>query len=202
MILADIIINFAVFSVTAGLIFFSHYEKGKVDLPKLRRTFCYFTCQSNVLCAVACLLMAVAAIAGRIPEWIWILKYIGTAAVAVTMLTVFFFLAPCVGKGWVKTLLTDNTAELFMHLITPLIAIFSFSVFEKRGMTFFRALFGMLPVILYGSLYIWKVIYAPEDRRWKDFYGFNKSGRIILPLVAMLAGTFLVCMGLMLLQNR
>ena len=43
---------------------------------------------------------------GEVPEWVWLLKYAGTAAVTVTMLTVFLFLAPSVGEGWVKTLLT------------------------------------------------------------------------------------------------
>ena len=38
--------------------------------------------------------------AGEHPEWVRLLKYAGTAAVTVTMLTVFLFLAPVVGKDW------------------------------------------------------------------------------------------------------
>ena len=64
------------------------------------------------------------------------LKYIGTAAVTVTMLTVFLFLAPGIGKGWAGILLTHTVSDFFMHLLTPLAALFSFCLLEKRGMSF------------------------------------------------------------------
>jgi hypothetical protein len=74
-------------------------------------------------------------------------------------------------------------------------------VFEKRGLSFGAALLGMLPVALYAALYKYKVLHAPADRRWEDFYGFNKGGKWPLALGFMLLGSFLVCMALMLLQN-
>ena len=167
-------------------------ERGKFALR-------FFTTLSNLLCAVACLLTALAMNAGGVPEWIWMLKYIGTAAVTVTMLTVFLFLAPSVGKEWVKVLLKGG--DLFMHLLTPLLALFSFCVFEKQGMTFPQSLTGMLPVVLYGPLYLYKILYAPAEKRWDDFYGFNKGGKWPVSFAAMLAGTFLICLGIMALQN-
>ena len=96
-------------------------ERGKFALR-------FFTTLSNILCAAACLLTALAMNAGGVPEWIWTLKYIGTAAVTVTMLTVLFFLAPTFGKGALKVLLSGT--DLFMHLITPLLALVSFCVFS------------------------------------------------------------------------
>ena len=36
-------------------------------------------------------------------------------------------------------------------------------------------------------LYINRVLFAPEGRRWEDFYGFNKGGKWPLSLAAMLA---------------
>ena len=168
-------------------------ERGKFALR-------FFTTLSNILCAAACLLTALAMNAGGVPEWIWTLKYIGTAAVTVTMLTVFLFLAPSVGKDWYGVLL-KGSGNLFMHLLTPLMALVSFCVFERRGMTFAQSLFGLLPVALYGPLYLYQILYAPEGKRWEDFYGFNKSGKWPVSFAAMLAGTFLMCMGLMALQN-
>ena len=196
----DIILNFIIFAVTAALMAGTFREDGKWTPEKARKALRFFTCQSNVLCAAVSLATGIAALCGRVPEWIWILKYIGTAGVTVTMLTVFLFLAPSVGKDWYGVLL-KGAGNLFMHLLTPLMALVSFCVFEKRGMSFPQSLFGMLPVALYGPLYLYKTIYAPEGKRWEDFYGFNKSGRWPVSFAAMLAGTFLICLGIMALQN-
>ena len=168
-------------------------ERGKLALR-------FFTTQSNILVAAASLLTALALSSeGTIPRWIWTLKYIGTAAVTVTMLTVFLFLAPSIGKDWVKYLLTGS--DIFMHLLTPLLALFTFCVFERQGMTFLHSLWGMLPVLLYGPLYLYKILFAPPEKRWEDFYGFNKQGKWPVAFAAMVAGTFAICMGIMALQN-
>ena len=167
-------------------------ERGKFALR-------FFTTLSNILCAAACLLTALAMNAGGVPEWIWTLKYIGTAAVTVTMLTVLLFLAPSFGKGALKVLLSGT--DLFMHLITPLLALVSFCVFERQGMTFCESLWGLLPVLLYGPLYLYKILFAPPEKRWEDFYGFNKQGKWPVAFAAMVAGTFAICMGIMALQN-
>ena len=68
-------------------------------------------------------------------------------------------------------------------------------------MSFSQSLWGLLPVVLYGPLYLYRILYAPEGKRWEDFYGFNKSGKWPISFAAMLAGTFLICMGIMALQN-
>ena len=167
-------------------------ERGKFALR-------FFTTLSNILCAAACLLTALAMNAGGVPEWIWTLKYIGTAAVTVTMLTVLLFLAPSFGKGALKVLLSGT--DLFMHLITPLLALVSFCVFERQRMTFYESLWGLLPVLLYGPLYLYKILFAPPEKRWDDFYGFNKQGKWPVAFAAMVAGTFAICMALMAVQN-
>ena len=196
----DIILNLAVFAATPLLLFRLWQRTGKESPEKFRGAFRFFTCLSNIWCSLTALLMAAAGIAGNVPEWVWILKYTGTAGVTVTMLTVFLFLAPSVGKDWYGVLL-KGSGNLFMHLLTPLMALVSFCVFERRGMTFAQSLFGLLPVALYGPLYLYQILYAPEGKRWEDFYGFNKSGKWPVSFAAMLAGTFLMCMGLMALQN-
>lgn len=197
---ADIILNLLIFLITLVLIAGMFRKDGKWTPERGRNAFRYYTCQSNILCAVAALLTVAAGLAGEIPEWVWILKYIGTAAVTVTMLTVFLFLAPSVGKDWYDVLL-KGAGNLFMHLLTPLAALVSFCVFEKRGMTFPQSLWGLLPVVCYGPLYLYMILYAPAEKRWEDFYGFNKGGKWPAAFASMLTGTFLVCMGLMALQN-
>jgi hypothetical protein len=197
----DITLNLLVFAVTAMLLTLAPRDDGKWTPEKYRIAFRFFTVQSNVFCAAACLLTAVFTLAGNVPLWVWLLKYAATAAVTVTLLTVFFYLAPSIGKGWAQRLLTGRPSDLFMHLLTPAAALISFCVYEKRGMSFGQALIAMVPVLLYGILYIRKTQFAPEGKRWEDFYGFNRSGKLPVSMVGMLAGTFLICMGLMLIQN-
>ena len=196
MTVASIVINIAIFIITLVLLVRFLRKDGRWDRERAKKTFRFFTCQSNVLCAFAALLTAVSQLAGGIPEWVWILKYIGTSAVSVTMMTVLLFLGPAYSY---KELLKGP--DFFMHLLTPLLALLSFCVFEKRGMRFSLALVGLLPVVLYGPLYLYKILYAPEGKRWDDFYGFNKTGKWPAAFAAMLAGTFLICMGIMALQN-
>ena len=195
----DIILNLLIFWITLVIVVLFFRKDGHWAPERGKFAFRFFTCQSNVLCAAAALLMALAQLAGHVPRWIWTLKYAGTAAVTVTMLTVFLYLWPSIGKDGPKRLLTGG--DLFMHLITPLLAIVSFCLPEKRGMSFLWSLWGLLPVVLYGPYYLYRIRYAPEEKRWDDFYGFNKQGKWPVAFAMMLAGAFAVCMLFMLAQN-
>ncbi len=187
------IINAVIFAVTLALTVLTFYRKGTWSAGHARKAFRFFTVQSNVFCGAAALLMCLFPGQG----WSWTLKYVATAAVSVTMLTVFLFLGPTQG-GYAALL---RGSDFFMHLTTPLLAIISFCVYERRGMGFGTALLGMLPVALYGVWYCYKVVFAPEEKRWNDFYGFNRDGKWPIAFAAMLLGAFAVCMGLMAAQN-
>ena len=197
--MTDVVLNMVIFLITAFLVVSFFRKDGKWAPERGKFAFRFFTCQSNVLCAAASLAMAAASFSGDAPEWVWILKYTGTAAVTVTMLTVLFFLAPSVGKNWIQVLLKGR--DLVLHLLTPLAALVSFCFLEKRGMRFDQSLWGLLPIVLYGPLYLYKIRFAPPEKRWEDFYGFNKHGKWPVSYACMLAGTFLICMALMALQN-
>ncbi len=200
MMTVDRILNVFIALLTLLLVLGFFRKDGKWEPERGKFALRFFTTQSNILVAAASLLTALALSSeGTIPRWIWTLKYIGTAAVTLTMLTVFLFLAPSIGKDWVKYLLTGS--DIFMHLLTPLLALFTFCVFERQGMTFLQSLWGMLPVLLYGPLYLYKILFAPPEKRWDDFYGFNKQGKWPVAFAAMVAGTFAICMALMAVQN-
>ena len=199
MMTADWFLNILIALITLIIVVSFFRKEGQWVPERGKFALRFFTTLSNMLCAAASLLTALAINAGGIPEWIWMLKYIGTAAVTVTMLTVLFFLAPSFGKGALKVLLSGT--DLFMHLITPLLALVSFCVFEKRVMTFCQSLWGMLPVVLYGPVYLYKILFALPEKRWDDFYGFNKQGKWPVAFAGMVVGTFLICMGIMALQN-
>ena len=147
----------------------------------VKQLFCYFTVLSNVFCAITSAIVLFAWIGGSLPLWVVLLKFVGTVAVTVTLLTVFLFLGPFSGE-W-KLLLSGP--DLFLHLFNPLIAIVSLCFFEHTDFAFPFALLGVLPVILYGVWYLYRVVLLPEDRRMEDFYGFNKHGKWPVSCVLM-----------------
>ena len=163
------------------------------------RCFQYFTVDSNLLAALASLLLLIGQvrclIVGKpIPKGLAALKSVGTAAVTVTFFTVFCFLGMLYGYGSMI-----EGVNLFMHLITPLLAILSFCLLEREPALRFRTVFlGLLPTLVYGAVYMYLVVAL---RRWPDFYGFNIGGRWALSAVLMLAGTLLLSLALWALRR-
>ena len=102
MTVVDAVLNLVIFLVTLVIVTGFFRKDGKWCPERGKFSFRFFTCQSNVLCAAASLLCAVTLLCGDMPGWVWTLKYMGTAAVTVTMLTVFLFLWPSFGKGALK----------------------------------------------------------------------------------------------------
>ena len=197
----DIIMNLLIFGITAILLIRFSRKDSVWTTEKLKVALRYFTCQSNVFCAATALLTTVSLLAGNssVPRWVWTLKYIGTAGVTITMLTVFLYLWPLLGKDGFRRLFSGP--DFFLHLVTPLLAILSFCLLEKQGMSFLQSLWGLMPLVLYGPLYIYCILYAPEGKRWDDFYGFNRQGKWPLAYAMMFAGTFCICMLFLLVQN-
>ena len=188
---ASIIINWTIFVATFALTLRCFRYEGEWALRRGLKAFRYFTVLSNVFCALTALVMALAQMKDAVTPAVLLLKYLGTVSVTVTLLTVFLFLGPT--QGYRTMLEGDN---LYMHLIGPGLAIGSFCFLEKQPFSFPVALLGLLPVALYGALYLYRVIYAPEATRWEDFYGFNMGGKWPLSFAAMLLGTLLVCVAL------
>ena len=188
----SIILNLVIF-ITTTLIVIGYFRKdGRWNKEQGLFAFRFFTCMSNALCAVAALLMAVAQIAGAVPYPILLLKYLGTVTVTVTLMTVLLFLGP-VSIGFKDLFKGTN---FYMHLAGPLLAIISFCALERGAMSVAASLLGVIPVIAYGMLYLYKVICAPEEKRWKDYYGFNRNGKWPVMFAVMVAGTAVICLVL------
>ncbi len=150
-----------------------------------RFVFKFFTIQSNVFCAVTALMVIISRLTGGAGFLTSVLKYVGTTSVMVTFLTVFLFLGPT-QKNWGVLL---SGPELHLHLIVPLLALLSYLLWDKVHMPVSYAFFGVLPVILYGILYLKKVVFTSGDAQWDDFYGFNAGGHWIISFAAMLFAT-------------
>lgn len=192
-----IFLNLFIFLCTLGVCISYFRSEGKWDRAAGIRSFRFFTTLSNVLCAVSALLVAISALSGNIPGWVTVLKYTGTCAVTVTFLTVMFFLGPSFGY---KALLGGT--GFYMHLLGPLLAIFTFCFLEcKTRISFGFSLIGLIPTALYAAVYLYKVVICPESRRWEDFYGFNRGGKWPLSIAAMMLGTFVICIVLRVLTG-
>lgn len=186
---ASIIINAVIFVATFAIII-SHFRKdGAWDLGRGLKQFRYFTVLSNAFCAIAALMMAVSQVNGAVSRPVFLLKYMGTVSVTLTFVTVILFLGPTQG-GYMKWLSGDF---FYVHLVGPLLAMLSFCLLEKQRMSLGTAMTGLAPMLFYGAMYAYKVLLAPEDRRWEDFYGFNRDGKWPIASVAMVAGASLIC---------
>ncbi len=170
-------------------------RKAESEQKKKRVVLRYFTVLSNLLCALASLTAAACRTAEGIAFGASLFKFVATCAVTVTLLTVFLFLGRA--YGGVGELLKGQ--DLFLHLICPLLAIISYCFFDRVRMGAAYALLGALPVLLYGILYMYKVLFAPESSRWEDFYTFNRGGKWPVAFAAMLIAAIIISFILWLL---
>lgn len=185
----DNAINILIFVITAISFLFCFRKDGRWDLRAGKKSLRFFTILSNLFCAVSALLWVLSS-----SYWAWLLKYVGTVAVTVTLLTVIFFLGPNMGY---KPLFSGK--DLYLHLCGPLLAIVSFCFMECQfALSFSLSLLGILPVIIYGFVYLVEVVIL---KNWEDFYGYNKDGKWKISMAAMFAGGFAVCMLIRILYS-
>lgn len=163
----------------------------QVRKSTLRNVLRFFTALSNLYCALGCLADAACRLAGDAPRGVLVFRYTGTVSVTVTMLTVLFFLMPQYGA---KAMF--GGPDLWLHLLCPVMALVSHFAWDRPRMTFVCALLGLVPVILYGTLYLRRTVLDPPEKRWDDFYGFNRTGKWPVSFAAMIAATFAICIVL------
>ncbi len=165
------------------------------------RVLKYFTVDSNLLAALACLLMIPYNIRSirrgedAIPAWALTLKMIGTVAVTLTLAVVMLYFVPLVGPAAVLT-----GANFLLHLLCPLLAIVSFCFFERgHRFTKLEMLLGVAPAVLYGVVYLTRVVFLKD---WEDFYAFNVGGFWYITFFAIPAVNYLFALGIRALHNR
>jgi len=125
----------------------------------------------------------------KFPKVLEIIKYVASSAVGVTMFTVIFFLGPTKGFG-----IMYKSINLFMHLLSPLLAILSFVFLEgKPNNKFYVTAFSILPVFIYGTVYLLNVLVFET---WTDFYGFNANGLRYVSIIAMSIASYAIGVGI------
>lgn len=143
--------------------------------------FKYFTTDSNILLAVACLIYLIYE-KKSIPAWVKNLKLAGTVATTITLVTVIFFLVPMAyPKGGIGGVLRFYSGNVFvLHLSSPVLGIVTW-LLEQHTCSKKEALWGILPTAIYSIVYGLMVIVLQV---WNDWYGFTFGGRYYLvPLV-------------------
>ena len=134
----------------------------------------FFTVESNLFIGIVAFISYLYNKRGKNPLWLTVLKYVATGSVALTFFTVVFYLGPLIG---ILSLLVGP--NLYMHLITPVLAMIYFIFIEPRTDEFkFKHTFLCpLPCLIYGVGYITNVALTNGyGTTQNDWYAFGTFG--------------------------
>ena len=170
------------------------------------KAFRYFTVQSNLFMAITSAISLYYLIfkLEKYLTWLTITKLVATSGVAVTFLTVLFYLTPLLGSQAGQLYLHAN---LFMHVLIPVIAIVLTTMLEpKKEYRFLMNLYSMLPVTIYGIIYL-SCVAAFDDYGNVDgwaWYAFGKYGLGIgaLCLGMIIAMSFGLSVAMYIIQKK
>ena len=163
----------------------------------------YFTVLSNLLCGAAALIHLIALLRRSVPPWVLRLSYVGAVAVGVTLMVVMLFLGPL--YGYLEML---KGANLWFHLVIPLLAILDHILLEQGDRPAFRdTLLAMLPSFLYGLGYAANLLLNgfggewPNTNDWYLFFHWGTAVGIII-YAAILALSWGIALALRALGKK
>ena len=156
--------------------------------------FKFFTVLSNIFVGIVSLIMVYyekryLKSKKKIPHTIYLFKYMATASVFLTFFVTAFFLAPSSSYSYLAFFSNSN---LFLHLVIPILSIFSFVMCEKNDLQFRETFTALIPMFLYGIYYSGNIlIHLDEGISSKyDWYGFLRedisSIYIVVPTMIIL----------------
>ena len=175
--------------------------------------FKFFTIDSNVLMGVIALFTALQlrqVIRGQredLSTACYVRYLAGTVGVTLTMLVTVFFLEPTMAPQFGLFALFAGS-NFLLHLFNPLLAIVTFTVFEKtRKIPFRHTLTGIVPMVLYAVFYLANcmrhAVNGMVDIAY-DWYGFLAGGVktvwIVIPVIFLF--TWLISIALWRLNRR
>ena len=183
--------NTLIMALVIASVFAMFFGKGGTLSATRWQSFKYFTVDSNVLVGISSAIsMYYLWKKDRdYSLWLMLFKLASTVSVAITFVTVMGYLGPLMGYD--KVFLDAN---LYMHLIVPLLAMFSFVLFEpKINLKFWGNLIAIVPVTIYGVFYQINVAVNNDygNIEGADWYGFGSYG----PLIGLLMLLITILMG-------
>ena len=198
--LCNIIIVLATFFVVRS---YFKTEDGKYKWAQGAWKFKFFTTDSNVVAAVAALIVipfeVLALVRGESLTLLpLVIKYIGTVVVMLTFLTVLFFLGPT--QGYIEMF---SGTSFYMHFMGAALAFVSFCFLEEGKLGILWIFPALLPMISYAILYRHMVLdKGPLYGGWEDFYGFNVHDRWKKSAVIMHLAMLLINIIVIVLHNK
>lgn len=112
------------------------------------RALLYYTIQSNICILIISVLFLIYKIfKKKIPNYLYIIKFICTVGITVTFLVFAFVLVPQMFGGFNAYLL--SIGNLTVHFISPVLSIISFILFDKIENKKFTCLYGIIMPIYY-----------------------------------------------------
>lgn len=168
----------------------------------------FYTVDSNILLGITSFVLALFEIKAltnkkyKIPNYVYILKYIGVSGIAVTFVITLFFLAPMYGYYAMY-----NNNNLFFHMFIPLLGFISYIGYEPHNTKFNYVLYGMLPMALYSIVYSINVLSHLNvgGLTFKyDFYGFlqGELDNIYVTVPIIYIGTYLIALAILFLNKK
>ena len=206
-ILIFVFVLFATVAMYTGFEFMGHADQLVASSVKMLQ---FYTVQSNLLMGLMALVFVIYDILllkgkiSKMPNALYLLKLTFTVGVSVTLLTVVLYLTP-ITKG--AAMLYIN-ANLFYHLLVPLLAIATLVFFEKsNAISFKHTPLCLLPTVLYGIYYIINAFTHVVDGKVPaeyDWYLFAQGGTIatILAFTIMLLFTYVLTLVLWKLNKK
>lgn len=204
-IIVVILVTMASIFMFAGIKFMR--EESLLEVTKLEM-FKFFTVDSNIFLGVISLIMIIYEIKYlrkkiiEIPNFVYILKLVGTSSIALTFLITLFFLCPQYGFYSLY-----NNSNLFFHLTIPVLAIISYLFFEPHNNKYKYAVYGIIPVLVYSIYYTSMVLLHLNDGGLTlkyDFYGFLKGNinniYIVMPIIYIIS--YLISLGVIYLNKK
>ena len=200
-ILAAVIMNLAVVvSAIVGAV--NNYNQGVGGANSGWSMLVFYTCDSNLLGAIACSILTVCYIrmlkTGKaLPGWAVIIKYMAVCCLTITFLVTVFILTPFMAMdarlyGMPEKMSFAQSAQfmllggctLYHHVISPLLAFISFVLFEPLPCGAKKALgYAIIPTAIYAAvsvtlniLRIWHgpypFLYVYEQSVWMSLVWF------------------------------
>lgn len=196
----------------ATIIMFTGFEFMGTGVPftdtKLS-VFKFFTVDSNLLLGISALLLWIQEKkkkknGGKIAEGYYILKFAATTSVFLTMMVTACFLAPFTNYRFIDFYMNSN---LFFHFLIPLLSIISFVFYDSCGISFRNTFYGVLPMVVYGIVYIANIIPHVSHNQVSldyDFYGFFRGGisTVYFVVPIMLIVTYALGCSLWFIHNK
>ena len=145
----------------------------------------YYTVLSNLLEGLAALITVVFMVliltgkASGLPRWVTLLRYAGATSVSLTFVTVMVYLGPVFGFN-----IMFNDANLYFHLLIPLLAIAETLFLSKEKLRFKDSFVAALPTLLYGVWYI--INNLANGREGNDIYYLFYYGYGIFAVIAVI----------------